>query len=253
MMIMERVVEAARPLLQGKTLRELVVGVSLTACCLSDGAVGVSYVLRDRLPNGCSVFPYAQEAEGRPAQEIAAWAVTGRDDLQRGIGAAVLDAASQSLSVPDDDFPTPFGLELRRDDVVGMVGYLPPIARRLGAQTKELFIFDRGAWLEGDPDVQAPERQGELLPSCDILILTGTTTVNGTIDGLLAQAERAREIVLVGTSTPMVPAGFAGSGVTRLAGAWWRNEAKDILFKKISLAGGIRSVSPYMIHKLALV
>lgn len=253
-MLMEQVVQAARPQLEGRTLQELVVGVSMTACCLSDGRVGVSYMLRDRLPNGCSVFPYAQSAEGRPAAEIADWVVCGQDDLQRSIGASVLNAASQGLDIPDDDRTgLPFGLEPRPGDVIGMVGYIPPIARRLAACGAEMIIFDHGAWLEGDSDVQPTERQEELLPRCDMAVITGTSTVNGTIDGLLALCPRAREIVLVGTSTPMFPVGFRGSGVTRLAGAWWDNAAKDDIFKKVSLAGGIRSLSPHMTLKLARV
>ena len=252
-MLMERVVEAARPCLAGKTLRELVVGVSMIGCCLSDGTVGVSYLLRGDLPNGCSVFPFAQEAEGRPAEEIAAWAVTGRDDLQRGVGAAVLDAASQSLEIADDRSETPFGLELHGSEVVGMIGYIPPIARRLASRAEKMIIFDHGAWLEGDPDVEPTDRQSLLLPTCDVVVMSGTTTVNGTVDGLLALCGKAREIVLVGTSTPMFPQGFRGSGVTRLAGAWWKNGDKDVIFKKISLAGGLRSLSPHMLHKLALV
>ena len=252
-MIMKRVLEAARPYLEGKTLSRLAVGISMTACCLSDGLVGVSYVLRDALPNGCSVFPFAQTAEGRPAEEIAAWVTEGADDLQRGIGAAVLDAASQSLAIPDDDAPAPFGLAIESGDTVGMEGYIPPVAKKLAQNAKRMIIFDHGAWLEGDPDVEPTERQSLLLPECDIVVLTGTTTINGTIDSLLAMCPKAREIVLVGTSTPMFPEGFRGSGVTRLAGAWWKNEDKEAIFKKVTLAGGIRSLSPHMIMKMALV
>lgn len=252
-MIMKRVLEAARPYLEGKTLSQLAVGISMVGCALSDGTVGVSYVLRDALPNGCSVFPYAQTAEGRPAAEIAAWVTEGADDLQRAIGAAVLDAASQSLAIPDDDAPAPFGLNIKSGDTVGMVGYIPPVAKKLSQNARRMIIFDHGAWLEGDPDVEPTERQSLLLPECDIVVLTGTTTINGTIDSLLAMCKRAREIVLVGTSTPMFPQGFRGSGVTRLAGAWWKNEDKDAIFKKITLAGGVRSLSPHMIMKMALV
>ena len=149
---------------------------------------------------------------------------------------------------PDD---TIFGIE--SGDTVGMVGYIPPVAKKLAQNAKRMIIFDHGAWLEGDPDVEPTERQSLLLPECDIVVLTGTTTVNGTIDSLLAMCPKAREIVLVGTSTPMFPEGFRGSGVTRLAGAWWKNEDKEAIFKKVTLAGGIRSLSPHMIMKMALV
>lgn len=91
-MLIERILASAQPVLEGKTVTDLVVGISLIGVQLSDGNVGISYVLRDRLPNGCSVFSYGAEVCGKPASEIAKWALSGREDLQRSIGTAVLAA-----------------------------------------------------------------------------------------------------------------------------------------------------------------
>ena len=93
------------------------------------------------------------------------------------------------------------------------------------------------------------EEQSRLLPACDIVILSGTTLINQSLEQLLEWCAKAREIVLVGSSTPMYPEAFKGTGVTRLAGSWWDSEKKDEIFKKISLAGGIRHLSETMIKK----
>ena len=77
-MIMEKVLAAAKPQLAGKAVKDLVVGISLVGCELDSGEVGVSYVLREDLPAGCSAFPYTQEAIGSPAEEIAGWIVAGK-------------------------------------------------------------------------------------------------------------------------------------------------------------------------------
>lgn len=249
-MIMEKVLKEAQPYLAGKYLSDLVIGLSMIGCRLSDGTVGVAYLLRDALPNGCSAFPYALSAEGKPAAEIAAWVLTGEDDAQRGIGAAVLNAASQELSVPDDDSPLPFGLEIRAGDTVGMVGYIRPVAQRLKKSASEVIVFDRGVELAGgDEMIQPCALQEQLLPGCDIVILSGTTTINGTIDGLLELCGNAREVALVGTSTPMFAGGFAGTNVTHLAGAWWNNDSWEKIQKVISLAGGVRALSAYSTMK----
>ena len=253
-MIIERVLETARPYLVGKTVSELVVGLSMIGCYLSDGTVGVSYMLRDSLPNGCSAFPYALEVEGKPAEEIAQWVKTGEDDAQRGIGAAVLCAASQSLDIPDDDSPQPFGVDIRPSDKVGMIGYIRPVAQRLKKMASEVIVFDWGVEQAGGDDaVCSSALQDRLLPQCDVVILSGTTTINGSIDGLLDMCAGAREIVLVGSSTPMFSAAFTGTSVTHLAGAWWKNEFKDEIFRIISHAGGIRALSEYIIMKNAPV
>jgi len=251
-MIIEKVLASAQEYLAGKTVRDLVVGISLTACELDGGETGVSYVLRDSLPNGCSVFPYAQEVIGKPACEIAEWIVSGGDDLQRGIADAVLSAASRGLDIPDDanDPGRPFGMEVKPDDTVGMIGMIPPVAENLGRLAGRMIIFDEGLSKHGgDPMIYPTAQQPRLLPECDIVILSGTTVINRSIDSLLSMCVKSREIVMVGASTPMFPKGWAGSKVTRLAGSWWDNTRKDEIFRLISLGGGIRQLKDFVTLK----
>ena len=61
-LVVKNVLAAARPYLAGKTVKDLVVGISLISCQLDNGSVGVSYVLRHGLPPACSAFAYAREA-----------------------------------------------------------------------------------------------------------------------------------------------------------------------------------------------
>ena len=90
-----RILEAAKPYLEGKTVQDLVVGISLIAVQLSDESVGVSYVLRYGLPPECAAFGYARNAVGMSAWDVAQWSVEGKDNVARSIGGAVLAAASQ--------------------------------------------------------------------------------------------------------------------------------------------------------------
>lgn len=57
------------------------------------------------------------------------------------------------------------------------------------------------------------------LESADLVVLTGTTIVNGTLTDILARIGHAGEVIVMGTSTPMIPEVFSGTGVTYLAGA----------------------------------
>ena len=257
-MIMEKVLAAAKPYLAGKTVRDLVIGITLVGCQLDSGDVGVSYVLRDDLPCGCAAFPNAPAVIGQSAAEVASLVVTGENDLQRAVGSAVLAAGSRGQELPDDNTAgTPFGLELRPDDTVGMVGMIKPVADQIAPLVKELFVFDKGKCKArhcAAMDLLCPmEKQPELLPKCDLVLLSGTTTINGTIDALLEMCEKAREVVMVGPSTPMFPAGWKGSRITRLAGSWWDNDRKEEIFKLISLAGGVQSLASYMRKKCVAV
>ena len=57
-----------------------------------------------------------------------------------------------------------------------------------------------------------------MLPQCDIVVMTGTSFVNQTADAILSCCSRAREVIVVGASTPMCPEILRDAGVTVLAG-----------------------------------
>lgn len=251
-MIMEKVLEKAQPYLEGRTVKDAVIGLSLIVVELDNGFIGVSYVLRKGLQGGCSVFPYGQQLPGKDAAAAAAWAVGGGDNLQRAIGTAVLAAAAQGQTLPDSETADrPFGIELRSSDIVGMIGNIAPVAKAIRPRVKEIYLFDEGKEKCGESG--APliplEEQPRLLPRCDLVLLTGTTVINGSVDGLLKLCSGAREVVMIGASTPVFPDAFVESGLSVLAGSWWRRESKEDLFRIISLAGGMKDVSRYAFKK----
>lgn len=252
-MIINKVLEAAKPYLEGRTIKDAVIGLSLMAIQLDNGNVGVSYVLRESLPAGCSVFPYAQDIIGKPAQEVAEWVLNGQEDAQRGIGMAVITAASRSQNLHDvvESPDSSFGIHVLPTDTVGMIGYIQPIAREFEKKAMKVIIFDMGLSLRGKNkgEVLSMQDQSKLLPGCDIVILSGTTMVNNTIDELLSMCPKAREILMVGSSTPMFPEAFQDTKVKVLAGSWWDGDRKEEIFKKISLACGISHLQKYMIKK----
>ena len=250
-----RILEAARPYLEGKTVKDLVVGISLIAVQLSDEAVGVSYVLRYALPPECGAFGYARNAIGMSAWEVANWSVEGKDNIARSIGGAVLAAASQSLDIADDtDDKCHYGMDITPEDTVGMIGFIRPVAKVLEKQVKKLYVFDEGVSLyEGNLRVCGMDQPPLLLPECTKMIITGSSTINGSIDGLLEMCSNADQIALVGSSTPMFPEGWKDTKVTALAGSWWPKERKDDIFRIISQGGGIAQLKTIIQHKIAFV
>jgi hypothetical protein len=219
---------------------------------LSNNYIGVSYVLRKNLRSGCSIFPYAQDIIGKDSLEIANWALTGQDDLQRSIGVAVLTAASRSLPLVDVDTSIhPFSVEVTPEDNVCLIGYIPQVANIFNGRVKNVFIFDRGVSKKGGifGKVLPEEEQKDILPRCEIVFFSGTTVINHSLEQLLSLSTNAREIVLIGASTPMFPNAFVGTGVTVLAGSWWDEAKKDKIFRIISLAGGISHISRFAIKK----
>lgn len=256
-MLIENVFQAAEPLLRNRVVSDAVLGLSLTAVELDGRDIGLSYILRERLPAGCSIFGFAQHIIGQPALDVARLVLEGRDDAQRGVGMAVITAATRALDLPDEPLtPTPFGLQVNKTDKVGMIGYIPGIADQFTRNDAKVYIFDKGLTVsggDGAKQVMDMSQQAEILPTCDLMIISGSTLINGTIDHLLELCQNSREIVLVGASAPMLTDAFKHTGVTALAGSWWKAEYKTELFKILSLSGGIGHIKKMMIKKLARV
>lgn len=251
-MLIEKVLKEAKAYLDGVKIQDAVVGLSLIGIELDNSNIGVTYVLREGLRAGCSIFPYVQKIIGEDAWKIAQWILTGDDDIQRGIGMAVLTAASRSLDLKDADTSVnPFSVAVSEEDTIGMIGYIAPVASQLGKKAKEVIIFDKGISQCGGVNgrVMPMEEQEKLLPRCDIVVLSGTTMINGTFDRLWEMCKNAREIILMGSSCPMYPQAFADTNVTVLAGSWWNSDDKNDIFKVISLAGGISHLSKYSLKK----
>lgn len=253
-MLIEQILKEAKPYLIDRTIKDAVLGISLIGVELDNGDIGLAYMLREHLPAGCSTFGFGQKLIGSNAYNICQLALYGSDDAQRGVGVATLTAGSRQLILTDEDQDDAyFGLKVNSTDIVGMIGYIPPVADRFAKKVKELIIFDedisRGGEEKCNSIITPMEKQEKLLPNCDIVIISGTTFINHTIDNLLEICLRAREIVIVGSSTPMYPKAFSSTNVSVLAGSWWKNNLKDSLFKKISLSGGIHHIQDAMIKK----
>jgi uncharacterized protein (DUF4213/DUF364 family) len=125
-------------------------------------------------------------------------------------------------------------VRLEPSDTVGMVGYFGPMVEELRTRVSVLHIFERTPRDEEGvlPDWASPI----LLPECDVAIVSGTTVINRTLDGLLACATKAREVVVLGPSTPMVPDLFEKRGVTLLSGIQVTDAPR--LLRVISEGGG---------------
>jgi len=246
-MMNEKIIETVKPLLSGIKVTDCVIGLSMIGIELSDGHVGLSYVLRENIKSGCSIFPYAGDVIGQDAFEIAKWLVSGKDDVQRGIGMATITAVSRALNLESSELP--FGLKVKSTDKVAMIGYIRPVAKMLSDKVGEINIFDEGISLKGGEKekILPNEDQASVLPACDVVILSGTTLINGSFDALYKLCKNAREIMIMGSSCPMLPDAFKETKVSVLAGAWWKESEKEAIFKTISLAGGIQQLSPYMI------
>jgi uncharacterized protein (DUF4213/DUF364 family) len=212
------------------------VGLGYTAVQLDDGRCGLAYTFRDELQEGCCVIKVAGTLVGQQASELAAWA-RSPDPLAAAVGLATLNAL-----VPAPPSAVETGLltllDLAPDDVVGMVGYFGPLIEPLRTRCKVLHVFERRSSVE--PGVLPESAAAGILPQCRIAILSATALVNRTLDDLLVFCRNAREVAILGPSTPLLPQVFAGRGVTLLSGVQVVDGER--VLRLVSEGGGTRQL-----------
>jgi len=85
---------------------------------------------------------------------------------------------------------------------VAMIGHFP-FSERLAPSCGDLWIFERGEGRsEGDLGAEMME---ELLPQADVVGVTSTTIINGTLPEILDLVRPDAFVLLLGPSTPLTP------------------------------------------------
>ena len=233
-MIVDELLEAISEKVQNHVISDVRVGLGYTAVRLDNGACGVAFTFREEAGSSCSVLQQAGTLVGRLASEGVGFA-RALDAVTAAVGVATLNAlvepppTAEEVDIRDV-------IQVRPDDVVGMVGYFGPLMGMLRASNITLHVFERRPRDEPEmrPDWAAPV----VLPECDVAILSATTIINRTTDGLLERATKAREVVLLGPSAPLLPDVFRGHGVTLLSGI--RVIDGEQMLRIVSEGGGTR-------------
>jgi uncharacterized protein (DUF4213/DUF364 family) len=218
-------------------------GLGYTAAQLDDGRCGVAYTFREAAKEGCCVIREAGSIAGRPTAEVADWAKSA-DPIMAAAGLSTMNALVDppATAVESDLLAS---LDVEAGDVIGMVGFFGPLIGPLRVRCRRLHVFERQPGEGVLPEAEAKE----LLPRCNVVLLTATTILNRTIDELLGFCEGAREIAVLGPSTPFVPEVFRSRSVTLLSGVQVVDAGR--VLRIVSEGGGTRQLGG-AVRKLTL-
>ena len=249
MTLMEKVLEEARPHMEGRGLKvaDGVIGLNFVGVTLNNGRSHFIYLMRESLPSGDMIFGYGEKMIGMDAWEVAKWAQDGAEDLQRSLGVAALNAASPFYFDPRYRQNEDFYNHVNEETVMGVIGHMPPLVERFSHKVKHYYSFDRAIDLKGTvegAEVYPMEREAELLPLCDTVTITGTSMINHTTEEILSMCRNARHVILSGFSVPFYPEAYRGSGLTAL-GTLYFTEDSTALMRPLSLAAGRLRVREY--------
>ncbi|MDQ2078944.1 DUF364 domain-containing protein [Xanthobacteraceae bacterium Astr-EGSB] len=226
------------PLAGDHRVADLRIGLGYTGVLLDDGRCGLAYTFRDAVPErGCNVLDDAGTLAGRAAADLAPLAKSS-DMIAAAVGLATLNALIEPPVGESSDVLEL--LTIRGEDEVGMVGHFRPLTAPLRAKAKALHVFERHA--DAAAGILAAEAARDVLPRCQVAIVTATSLLNRTMDTLLDLCRNAREVVILGPSTPLRPDVFAGRGVTCLSGVAVTDGPRALQI--LGEGGGTRRLQP---------
>ena len=225
------------------TPKEVRIGVFYTGVVLSTGHAGMSYTPVQEIPEAVccprshAKMPQAGHLLNFSVYDLMEYAL---DDnvLKAAVGIATINALSAILF--EDDHcpykPSAFGnaldlIQMTGEDTVFMVGAFPPFIKRIQEITKKLFVIEKNPRTVGKGDsveIEPEARLQELIPQGNILIITGVTLVNHTLEPILKLARNARDVVIVGPTASVYPEPLFKRGVTVLGGVRVTDAAKMI-------------------------
>ncbi|NPB09407.1 MAG: DUF364 domain-containing protein [Thermodesulfobacteria bacterium] len=239
MNLYERLLEKAASRGRGRLVADVRIGLGYTAVQLDDGAVGLAYTILEE-KKSCNLLEPEVKFAGRPADLVSRYFLSP-NLIEAGVGLATINAI---LNRPRPDLlpgdPLSF-LSLEPEDRVAMVGYFEPLVHRLAGKVAEFWVFER---TEGRYAHALSEAEmADYLPQATVAIVTSVTLINKTLEEILNLLTNAREVVLLGPSTPLVPEAFLGYPLTQLSGLLVKDPA---ILTAVSEAKGARSFGPWV-------
>lgn len=217
------------------TVERVVFGLFFTGVKLSNGKGGISYTPLKSLsgavccPSSAATMPRAGRMAGENVKHFLEDMFTG-GDLKKTLGIAVINALATtcwSMEESSRDYTIeydmdPFDkLDIEEGTHTVVVGALVPYIKALTKNNRDFSI------LELDPSTLKPHelehhvpagREHEVVPKADYMIITGTTLINDSLEGLLEMTKPDAEVIVVGPTVSMMPEAFFKRNVSYVGG-----------------------------------
>jgi uncharacterized protein (DUF4213/DUF364 family) len=237
--------------LQSVHVDDLVIGIFFTGVKLSTGHAGVASTPIGEIPEAvccptsAARMPQAGNLEGKPISEILKYSLDA-NVLKSAIGVATLNALSQLILETMDPIDYAIikdkdGFDLLRiqpNESVSIIGAFGPYIRRLKMMGNPFFIIEKNPLTLRPDELRYFKPESEMrsaLEKSDVVIITGTTIVNHTIDPILSLIENGIRTAMIGPTASMIPHAFFKKGVHMMAGV--RILDPDLMIKILKQGG----------------
>ena len=215
MIICERLYKLSLQKAQAVTVDRISIGLGYTAVKTSDGGIGLSYTYFEK-KTSCTARADNVEFESRPA-DLLLERIKSPYPLEKSMAMALINALNyqNALTFPEDPHNEELIRQLRieKGRRVSMVGFFGPTIKLLEEKGAIVEIIDDNRGL-GENSVFFDH----LSTWTEVLILTSTSLLNDTAEGILERLGSEAKTLILGPSTPMIKEAFVGLPVHMLAG-----------------------------------
>lgn len=199
---------------------------SFSVVSLENGAIGISYNLFHRDPDGMERYRQwdVKSIVGRQSRDVIDWFLSD-DPLERTAGLAVINALSQDYMRKN---PGAYRLDFESDIIdlikpgpsttVGLVGYFSPMIGSLMEHVGEVVVLEREESLLAGTYPFTMTGDPAELRRCNKVLMTGTTVINDSLPTLIPFCSSADLVVVMGPSAGFLPDALFDLGVHVVGG-----------------------------------
>jgi uncharacterized protein (DUF4213/DUF364 family) len=216
------------------TVERLALGLFFTGVKLNTGAAGACATPLRSIPeavccpSSAMAMPFPGKIRRRPARDLLK-ETAAASGIRRAVGVPVMNALAEMCwqRSPDPEVRLLEGADaydvaaIRPGENVVVIGAFVPFLKALKRAQQRFTV------LEMDPATLKPDElayfrpateAGSVLPDADVVLMTGTTLVNSTLEGLLGMCRPEARVVVVGPTVGLMPGAFLRRGVDIMGG-----------------------------------
>lgn len=225
-------------------------GSNFGAIFLEDGSVGLFYLALD--PQFDIPLSSTSKLIGSESLSLAK-KFKSTDPVEKTLGLGTISAISQYI-FKHAEYSFDFALDtldlidIQKDDIIGMVGFFPPLVKKIENLDNPLIVLElKSSLVKKTKNWEVTLDPGKLR-DCTKILCTATTLLNNTLNRVLYQAPSAKVFSVIGPTAGFFPDPLFKLGVTVVGGTVVQDSS--LFLERLSRKERWReSVKKYVIQK----
>ncbi len=194
------------------------------AILLEDGSIGIVYI---KLNPGIREIGDTYDLSKYIGVNalVLANEFNSSSEFEKTLGMAAINAISQFFFKKTQfnfDFTTDsLGLlNLKSGDIVGMIGFFPPLVQQIERLSLKLIIIEKNPNLLKKSEKWEVSLDPSKLSECNKILCTSTTILNDSIDDILKHINKAEKFSVIGPTAGFLPDPLFDRGVNVVGGTY---------------------------------